>query len=141
LEGHKVDIAERRNLLLRYYEMIFILHPNIPEEDLSMITDKVTAVIDRHKGEVIKLDNWGKKRCAHTIKKCTKGYFFLLYFMASPTTLQELDKTLRFDEKVLRYQTVIAEKDKIEALKKEQENKEKEVAEPVPAAEPASAEE
>ena len=126
---------------MRYYEMIFILHPNIPEEELSVVTDKVTAVIDRNKGEVIKLDSWGKKRCAHTIKKCNKGYFFLLYFMADPTVLQELDKTLRYNEKVLRYQTVITEKDKIEALKKEKENKEKEVAEPLPAAEPASAEE
>jgi small subunit ribosomal protein S6 len=121
--------------------MIFILHPNIPEEELSVLTEKVTAVIDRNKGEVIKLDNWGKKRCAHTIKKCTKGYFFLLYFMGNPTILHELDKTLRYDEKVLRYQTVIAEKDKIEALKKEKENQEKEVAEPLPADEPASAEE
>jgi small subunit ribosomal protein S6 len=123
--------------------MIFILHPNIPEEELSVVTEKVTAVIDRNKGEVIKLDNWGKKRCAHTIKKCTKGYFFLLYFMATPTILQELDKTLRYNEKVLRYQTVIVEKDKIEALKKEKEkeNQEQEVAEPLPAAEPAPAEE
>ncbi len=126
---------------MRYYEMIFILHPNIPEEELSVITEKVTGVIDRNKGEVIKLDNWGKKRCAHTIKKCTKGYFFLLYFMATPTILQELDKTLRYDEKVLRYQTVIVEKDKIDALKKEQENQEQGVAEPLPAAEPAPDEE
>ena len=128
---------------MRYYEMIFILHPNIPEEELSVVTEKVTAVIDRNKGEVIKLDSWGKKRCAHTIKKCTKGYFFLLYFMATPTILQELDKTLRYNEKVLRYQTVIVEKDKIEALKKEKEkeNQEQEVAEPLPAAEAAPAEE
>ena len=125
---------------MRYYEMIFILHPNIPEEELPVITEKVTAVISRNKGEVIKLDNWGKKRCAHTIKKCSKGYFFLLYFMANPTILQELDKTLRYDEKVLRYQTVITEKEKIEALQKETENQEKAVAEPLPAFEPASAE-
>ena len=125
---------------MRYYEMIFILHPNIPEDELPVITDKVTAAIDRNKGEVIKLDNWGKKRCAHTINKCTKGYFFLLYFMADPTVLKELDKTLRYDEKVLRYQTVITEKEKIEALQKETENQEKAVAEPLPAFEPASAE-
>ena len=124
---------------MRYYEMIFILHPNIPEDELSVITDKVTAAIERNKGEVFKLDNWGKKRCAHTIKKCNKGYFFLLHFMGNPSILQELDKTLRFDEKVLRYQTVIAEKDTIEALKKEKENQEQEVAEPLPAAEPAPA--
>lgn len=119
--------------------MIFIIHPNVPEEELNAITEKVAAVIDRNRGEVIKLDSWGKKRCAHTIKKCTKGYFFLLYFMADAAILHELDKTLRYDEKVLRYQTVMAAKETVEALRKEKENKGQGTGEPLPAAEPAPA--
>lgn len=124
---------------MRYYEIIFILHPNIPEEELSQISDRVTTVITRNKGEVIKLENWGKKRCAHPINKCSKGYFFLLYFMGNPTVLQELDKTLRYDEKVLRYQTVITQKDKIDAIRTEAADKESAASAPVPAPEPASA--
>ena len=106
----------------RYYEMIFIVHPNVPEEELTVVTDKVASVINQHEGEVIKLDKWGKKRCAHKIKKCAKGYYFLLYFMATPAVLAELDRTLRYDEKILRYQTVILEKGKAEALRKEVED-------------------
>ena len=105
----------------RYYEMIFIVHPNVPEEELTVVTDKVASVINQHKGEVIKLDKWGKRRCAHKIKKCAKGYYFLLYFMATPAVLAELDRTLRYDEKILRYQTVILEKGKVDALRKEVE--------------------
>jgi len=100
---------------LRYYEMIIIVHPNVPEEELSLVLDKVSDAIKQHKGEVIKIDQWGKRKCAHKINKCVKGYYFVLYFTANPALLTELEKTLRYDEKILRYQTVKIEKEKIEA--------------------------
>ena len=105
--------------MLRHYEMIFIVHPNVPEGEMSKVTDKVTAVITQRKGEVITLKDWGKKRFAYKVKKSTKGYYFLLYFTATPDVLAELERTLRIDEKILRYQTIKMEKAKIEALKAE----------------------
>ena len=108
---------------MRYYEMIIIVHPNVPEEELPSVVDKIAAAIKQHKGEVIKLDQWGKRKCAHKINKCQKGYYFVLYFAANPALLTELEKTLRYDEKILRYQTVKIEKEKIEApsVKSEQQ--------------------
>lgn len=102
--------------MLRYYEMIFIVHPNVPEEELPVITDKVTSAIHQGKGEVIRIEKWGKRRCAHKIKKCAKGYYFLLYFSIPPVGLTELDRALRYDEKILRYQTVVSDKETIDAL-------------------------
>ncbi len=115
--------------------MIFIVHPNVPEEELSVFTDKVASAINQNKGEVIKLEKWGKRRCAHKIKKCAKGYYFLLYFMATPDGLSELDRALRYDEKILRYQTVVLKKEKIAALNKEMEAKEQEGEDNLPAVE------
>lgn len=100
---------------MRYYEMIIIVHPNVAEEELSLVIDKISAVIKQHQGEVIKVDQWGKRKCAHKIDKCQKGYYFVLYFTANPALLTEIEKTLRYDEKILRYQTVKIEKEKIEA--------------------------
>ncbi len=105
--------------MLRHYEMIFIVHPNVPEGEMSKVTDKVTSVITQRKGEVITLKEWGKKRFAYKVKKSTKGYYFLLYFMATPAVLAELERTLRIDEKILRYQTIRMEKEKIAAMKAE----------------------
>jgi small subunit ribosomal protein S6 len=99
--------------------MIFIVHPNVPEGEMSKVTDKVTSVITQRKGEVITLKEWGKKRFAYKVKKSTKGYYFLLYFMATPAVLAELERTLRIDEKILRYQTIRMEKEKIAAMKAE----------------------
>ena len=109
---------------MRYYEMIFIVHPSVPDEELSVVTEKVTSVITQNKGEVIQLDNWGKRRCAHKIKKSVKGNYFLLYFSGGPGVLTELDKILRYDEKMLRYQTVIVDKKAIEKVLNKQKERE-----------------
>jgi len=99
--------------------MVFIVHPNVPEGEISKVTDKVTEVITQRKGEVITLKDWGKKRFAYKVKKSTKGYYFLLYFTATPDVLAELERTLRIDEKILRYQTIRMDKAKIDAMKAE----------------------
>jgi len=117
---------------LRNYEMIFIVHPSVPDEELSVVTEKIASVITQNKGEVIHLDNWGKRRCAHKIKKSVKGNYFLLYFSGDPGVLTEVDRTLRYNEKVLRYQTVIADKKTIEkVLNKQKEREAQKVDEPV----------
>lgn len=99
---------------MRYYEMIVIVHPNVPEDELPVVVEKITSFIKQRKGEVIKLDQWGKRKCAHKIKKCMKGYYCVLFFTAEPALVAELEKMLRYDEKVLRYQTVRVDKERTE---------------------------
>ena len=113
---------------MRNYEMIFIVHPGVPDEELSVVTEQVTSVITQNKGEVIQLDNWGKRRCAHKIKKSVKGNYFLLYFSGIWAST-ELDRTLRYNEKVLRYQTVIVDKKTIEKVLNKQKEREAQKAE------------
>ena len=127
---------------MRYYEMVFIVHPSVPDDEVSAVTDKITSAINQSKGEVIHLDNWGKRRCAHKIKKSQKGNYFLLYFSGDPGVLTELDRTLRYNEKVLRYQTVIADKKTIQAvMDKQKETESQAVDEPVTETESTAAEE
>jgi small subunit ribosomal protein S6 len=95
--------------------MIIIVHPNVPEEELSLVIDKVSALIKGQQGEVLKVDQWGKRKCAHKINKCQKGYYCVVYFTVKPAVVAEIEKTLRYDEKILRYQTVVIEKQKLEA--------------------------
>lgn len=116
---------------MRYYEMIVIVHPNVPEEELSSVVDKVSAVIKQNQGEVIKVDAWGKRKCAHKIDKCQKGYYFAFYFTANPALLNEVEKTLRYDEKILRYQTVKTEREKLEPPAVKEEPQAEEGTEPV----------
>ena len=118
--------------MLKHYEIVFVVHPNVPEGELSKVTDKVTSIITQHKGEVIKFKEWGRKKFAYKIRKCTKGYYFLLYFMATPALLAELQRSLRIDEKILRYQTIRLGKGQIEALLTEKEDQDRKGEEYLP---------
>ncbi len=111
---------------MRHYEMIFIVHPNVPEEETVVVTDKVTTIINQHKGEVVALRKWGKKKFAHKIKKCMRGYYFLLNFLANPALLAELERTLRYDEKILRYQVINSGKEELETLRRKGEEQNQE---------------
>jgi len=125
---------------LSHYEMIFIVHPNVPEEETSAVTDRVITVINQNKGEVIKFKKLGKKKFAYKIKKCAKGYYFLLHFLASPDVLTELERALRYDENILRYQTIKLGKEEIKALSGERGDKDQEVEEYSPPFEETPAE-
>lgn len=118
--------------MLKNYEMIFIVHPNVSEEETPKVADKVVSIVSQNKGEVIALKKWGKRKFAHKIKKCTRGYFFLLYFMATPAVLAELERILRYDENILRYQTVRSRKGEVETIRREMEDQNQKEENPLP---------
>jgi len=100
------------------YETLIIAHPEITEEELSELTEKLNEVITRAGGETIKVEKLGKRKLVYKIKKHTKGFFLVNYCQGSPMLPQTIDRFLRFYEKVLRYQTVrLNPKLDIEALR------------------------
>lgn len=112
--------------MLKHYEMVLIVHPNVPEEETPTVTDRLTALITQQKGEVVRLEKWGKKKLSYKIKKCNKGYYFLLNFLATPTLLTELERVLRYDENILRFQTVKVGLEEVEALRTQGQKESKE---------------
>ena len=91
---------------MRGYELILITDPDITEDEVSTITNKVTDTITQLQGKVVKVEKWGKRKLTYKVKKNSKGYYVIFYFMASPDSLKEIERTLRYNEKILRYQTV-----------------------------------
>jgi small subunit ribosomal protein S6 len=88
------------------YETLIIAHPDIPDDDAQSVIDKVKDALVRSGAECIKVDNWGKRRLVYRIKGQAKGCFILVYSLGSPKTLKEIDLVLRYNEQVLRYQTM-----------------------------------
>ncbi len=80
------------------------------EADEALVTtavDRITKVISPTGGEVTKLDRWGRKRFAYEVDRQTEGYFVVLRFTAEPTTLQELDRTLKIADEVIRSKVLL----------------------------------
>jgi len=114
------------------YETLIIAHPEISDEELTDLGEKLTDAITQNGGEVLKIDRWGKRKLVYKIKGLSKGYFFVTYFLGNPLVLPALDKLLRYNEKVLRYQNLrLAKKVDLESLREKESAETKEVAAPV----------
>jgi small subunit ribosomal protein S6 len=116
---------------MRHYETIYIVDPNLGDEEYRELTGKFNSLIENQKGVVIKTKEWGKQRLAYVVKKFNYGFYVLIDFCADPGVTSELERSLKLDDRILKYQTVkISDRaDPEELLLKEREAK-KEVAVP-----------
>lgn len=91
---------------MRKYETIFILQPDLADDDVKTITGKAQEVIANFKGALHRLDDWGARKLAYPIQKFPRGRYFYLRFDGGAELVAELERRLRLDEKVLRYLSV-----------------------------------
>jgi small subunit ribosomal protein S6 len=91
---------------MRKYETIIILQPDLGEDDIKVVTTKVSDVITSFKGELHRMDDWGIRKLAYSIKKCARGRYYYVRYDGVAEMIAELERRIRLDEKVLRYQTV-----------------------------------
>ncbi len=91
---------------MRKYETIFILQPELSEDDIKSVTTKAQDVISTYKGECFRMDDWGIRKLAYPIKKSARGRYYYLRFDGDSALIAELERRLRLDDKVLRYQSV-----------------------------------
>ena len=91
---------------MRKYETIYILQPDLGEDDIKVVADKVQEVIASFKGGFHRLEDWGVRKLAYPINKCARGRYLYLRYDGGRELIAELERRLRLDEKVLRFQSV-----------------------------------
>ena len=105
---------------MRRYETIFIIDNDLSEEGRLPILEKLKGLIRQHNGLQVMVDEWGTKRLAYEIKKKTRGYYVCLDYCGSGTLVNEIERFFRIDDHVLKYMTVLLDKDvDIESVKEE----------------------
>jgi small subunit ribosomal protein S6 len=118
---------------MRYYETIFIVHPNLNEEECREVQKKFSGLVERYKGVPIKVEEWGNQRLAYKVKKSDRGYFIVMGYCADPGLVPELERDLKLDDRVLKFQSVKVSDhaDPNEMIQKQNEGKKQESAEAV----------
>ena len=91
---------------MRRYETLFIVTPDISEEDLKAVATKVKGVVTGRNGIVASYDEQGRKKLAYSVKKQNKGYYVLMDYAGSADIVSELERNMRLDDRVLKYLTV-----------------------------------
>ena len=96
---------------MRMYETIIIVQPDLGDEELKALSVKIQEVISTMKGEYQRMEDWGVRKLAYPINKVTRGRYYYLRFDGDAPLIAELERRLRLDDKVVRYQSVKIEKD------------------------------
>jgi small subunit ribosomal protein S6 len=91
---------------MRKYETIFILNPDLDEEQTKTTIEKVKGIITQTNGEILKVEDWGKRKLAYEVSKKSKGHYFLIHFLGTPALLSELERNFRVMDTVIKFQSV-----------------------------------
>jgi small subunit ribosomal protein S6 len=97
----------------RMYETIYIVKPDLVDDENKALTTRINEVIAKMNGEVRKLEDWGIRKLAYPIDKITRGRYMYLRSDGDAALIAELERRLRLDDRVIRYQTVKLEKDTV----------------------------
>jgi small subunit ribosomal protein S6 len=119
---------------MRIYEELFILRPDVTEEETSAILDQLRPIITGGGGTIDKEERWGVRKLAYRVEKRAEGFYILLQFTAGPQTVRELERRLRVQDAVLKFLTVRID-EKMKKIEKRRKQREKRAArKPAPAA-------
>ena len=88
---------------MREYELVFIVHPDLDDTALKDVIEKVSSWITEAGGSVLKVDLWGKRRMAYSIRKQKEGQYVLLKTQMEPAFGATLERNLRFLEPIMRF--------------------------------------
>jgi len=113
---------------MRRHETIFIVKPNVAEDEIAAMTGKATSTIEGDGGTILRTNNWGLKKLAYLIKKENQGYYVYVDYAGVPASVAEIERIFRIDDRILKYLTVkLADSCDPEAIKEQLAQ-----AEPVP---------
>lgn len=85
------------------YELVYIINPDVLEDGLPGVLDKVSDTIAKTGGSVTEVNQWGKKKLSYPIKKFTEGHYVLTRLEMEPASVTDLDVTLRSSGDIMRH--------------------------------------
>lgn len=105
---------------MRRYETIIIIDPDLSAEEREPVLERVKDVIAQQDGYLAFIDDWGSKKLAYEIKKKERGYYLRFDFCGTGALVDEIERFFRIDDRVLKYMTVLLDKNAdIEKIKEE----------------------
>jgi small subunit ribosomal protein S6 len=91
----------------RLYDLIFILRPTTPEDEVKKLTETIEHTATEKGGKIEKMENWGTKRLAYRVSKNREGIYVYFQIKGSHGDMvKELERRLKVAEPVIKYQTI-----------------------------------
>ena len=105
-----------------HYESVVIINAALEDDQIENTISNVKESITSNGGEIIDIENWGRKRLAYPIQKSKSGYYVILRFLAPVSLISTLERMYRLDETIIRYLTISLDKRALDYIQKQKEN-------------------
>ena len=117
----------------RNYEVMFIVRPDMVEEDLNKLISTLESSVTSASGTA-KSEVWGKRRLAYKVGRFNDGIFVLMLVEATGVAVHEVERRLRVTEPVIKFLTVRTDEEmkRLDKIKKLRDSKKKASAQPAP---------
>ncbi len=102
---NKGNPVERRLSVLndvRNYELMFIVDPDLGEEEVTSLLERVRRYVENADGTVFKLESWGLRRLAYPIQHKREGRYYLMHVALNPRKVGEFERSLLLLEGMMR---------------------------------------
>lgn len=96
---------------MRRYETIFIADPDLQEDARKNLFDKFKNLLVQENGILVDFDDWGNRKLAYEIKKKPRGHYVCMTYGGNGALVTELERNFRLDDKIMKFMTVLLEKD------------------------------
>ena len=91
------------------YESTFITRQDLSRQDITKLSDSLTAIVEQGGGKVVKNEYWGIRSLAYRIRKNRKGHYTMLAIDAPPAAITEMERNMHINEDIIRTLTVRVE--------------------------------
>ena len=95
----------------RQYEVVYVVSPEITEEGVTELHERIAEIVGQLGGSIDKTDNWGRRRLAYEINRHREGTYVIELVTGPGTLVTELDRRLRVMEQLLRHLIVRVDED------------------------------
>ena len=93
---------------LRNYELVYVIKPDISDDNLEPVIEKVDQLITGKGGIVTGTEKWGKRKLAYPIKHYLEGNYIFSKVQIAPKVAREIETNLQISEDILRFLVVLA---------------------------------
>ncbi|HUO84466.1 MAG TPA: 30S ribosomal protein S6 [Thermoanaerobaculia bacterium] len=88
------------------YEVLFIISPRLPDEEVTSLINEFRAVGEDNGLKLSSEDPWGRRKLAYPIQKLSDGIYHLFVFEGEGTGLSEIDRRMKNSDKIVRHMIV-----------------------------------
>jgi small subunit ribosomal protein S6 len=122
---------------LREYETLVVLNPELTDEATNQTVERLHEILTKMKATLLREEKWGKRKLSFDVKKHSRGTYVLLHYVGDVGVVEELERTCRNLDQVIRFLTTLngdvsdieAKRAEVEKLVAKRAEREKERAE------------